>query len=308
MTGNKQARVGTRDLVYDLAFAPTSADDGICYAARRSGLYRSSDSGRHWHTLYDSLELSTSLMTSAVAVAPDFADDSLLLAGIKGGILRTADDGQSWRVMLLPPPAPLVTTVVFSPSFPEDGTVLIGTFEDGIFCSTDRGVQWAAWNFGLLDLSVYGIAFSPDFARDQTVFAGTESGVFKSTNGGRSWRAVPFPSEAAPAVSLAVSDGGRILVGTEANGLFSSYDNGQNWERLAAAAIPDVVNVIMPGFPGQNSIAILLDTAILYSDDKGQTWQTWAELEHPAATMAGSLAKDIVLVGTTEGRILRLSN
>ena len=41
----------TQDLVYALAASPNFDQDGVCFAARRSGLYRSEDGGRTWQDL-----------------------------------------------------------------------------------------------------------------------------------------------------------------------------------------------------------------------------------------------------------------
>ena len=67
-----------------------------------------------------------------------------------------------------------------------------------MYRSADRGQNWARWNFGLFDLRVLALAVSPDFSHDETVFAGTETGIYVSKSGGRSWRPLPFPDEAAP--------------------------------------------------------------------------------------------------------------
>ena len=80
---------------------------------------------------------------------------------------------------------------------------LAGTLEDGVFSSTDRGGRWGAWNFGLFDLNVLCLALSPTWTRDETVYAGTETGLYRSTNGGRAWRHSGFPSELAPALCIA---------------------------------------------------------------------------------------------------------
>jgi photosystem II stability/assembly factor-like uncharacterized protein len=209
---------------------------------------------------------------------------------------------------LFPPPAPLITAFAWSPNFTQDGTILAGTFEDGLFCSTDRGEQWAAWNFGLLDLSVYAIAMSPDFAADQVVFVATESGIFRSANGGRSWRAVPFPSDSVPVVSLVTLGNDKILAGTDADGLFHSGDGGYTWDRLAAGAIEGVVNAILPRFPDSNSITILLDSRIVRSPNGGQTWHIWAEIDESATAIAGSPQTGTLFVGTVNGQIVRLSD
>ena len=43
------------NFVYSIAVSPTFAQDGICFAAQQSGLYRSVDSGKSWQTAYLSL-------------------------------------------------------------------------------------------------------------------------------------------------------------------------------------------------------------------------------------------------------------
>jgi photosystem II stability/assembly factor-like uncharacterized protein len=256
--------------------------------------------------MYDTLNQGKSLLTTAVVVSPNFGHDRLILAGAKGGIMRTDDDGKNWRAMLFPPPAPLITTMVASPNFAQDGLVLVGTAEDGVFCSTDYGMHWKARNFGLLDLSVFSIALSLHFSDDQTAYAGTESGLFKSTNGGRSWRAVPFPTSATPVISLAVL-GQCIFAGTEAHGLYASSDDGQTWERQDAAAIPNMVNAILPHFPdSQDDVTLLLDTKILTSYDQGRTWSLWVDLGQPASVIAASAPAHAALVGTISGHIWRV--
>ena len=46
-----------QDITYALATSPTFAQDGICFAARGSGLYRSDDGGVTWQSVYGTLEL-----------------------------------------------------------------------------------------------------------------------------------------------------------------------------------------------------------------------------------------------------------
>jgi len=181
-----------QEIVYDLAVSPDFEEDGLCFAARASGLYRSEDGGRSWQDAYASLELSAALTTSVVVVSPGFETDRSVFAGVPGGVLRSADAGQSWQVASFPPPAPFVSSLVISPNYARDGTLFVGTLEDGVFRSGDRGTHWAAWNFGLLDLNVLALGVSPDYGRDETLFAGPERGIFRRRNGGRAWREVDF--------------------------------------------------------------------------------------------------------------------
>ena len=144
------------DIVYSLCASPDFAKDGVCFSARGSGLYRSDDGGDTWHSAYDALNLEAPLATLVVALSPDFPSNQGVYAGVPGGILRSSDGGKSWFVETLRPPPPVVSSLVISPNFAQDGVLLAGTNEDGVFRSADRGRHWSAWNFGLLDLNARG--------------------------------------------------------------------------------------------------------------------------------------------------------
>lgn len=288
-----------QDTVYALAAGP----DGLCYAGRASGLYRSTDYGANWVFAYETLESETPLTTTSVALAADGS----VFAGVNGGVLRSSDGGVTWYGSGLSTPPPLVTALVVSPDYEQDGLILAGTAEDGVFSSADRGVNWSPWNFGLIDLNVYSLALSPDFAHDQTAYAGTETGIFRSTNGGRAWRGLPFPIDAAPILSLAAAPDGRLFAGTEHSGLYASTDRGATWQRVdAAGPITGGVNSIVLLPP---HLWLLLDDRVLMSPDHGATWQ-----HEPAYTLdVQGLALAVIpgtpvrlLVGLAEGGVQRL--
>ncbi len=309
-----------QDVTYALACSPGFAQDGLCFAARASGLYRSADGGRTWQSAYTALSLTSPLPTMAVAVSPDFASDRTVLAGVEGGILRSDDRGRHWETVSQPSPPPVITSLAISPHYAHDGLALAGTVEDGVFRSTDKGRQWAAWNFGLLDLNVLCIALSPRFAEDETVFIGAETGIFRSANGGRSWREVAFPTELAPVLSLAISSDharpGALFAGTEAHGLFRSDDGGQTWARLGENVIAEAVNqiILSPNFANSATpdVLALLSEALLISHDGGQTWSDWKaglDLTLGATCVAaprGLASRAPMLIGRVEGGVLRL--
>ena len=236
----------TPDLTYALAASSNFDRDEVCYAARRSGLYRSEDGGRSWQDAYACLGLAAPLATLAVATSGES-----VFAGVSGGVLRSFDGGATWLTTPLPPPPPVVSGLVLSPDYARDGTVLAATVEDGVFRSGDRGSQWESWNFGLLDLDVYSIAISPAFgdplgssglgsSGDETLYVGTETGIFRSTNGGRAWREVGFDTDLAPVLSLALSPDyardGCLYAGTASQGLYCSGDRGRTWARIGESA------------------------------------------------------------------------
>ena len=100
-------------------------------------------------------------------------------------------------------------------------------------------------NSGLLDLTALSVAISPRFAEDRTAFVGTASGLYRSRNGGRSWREVVLgvvgEQEAMAVQVLAVSPNfGQdklVLAGTEAHGLLRSDDGGARF-----AAVPELAD------------------------------------------------------------------
>jgi hypothetical protein len=228
------------------------------------------------------------------------------------------DGGASWLIESLPSPPPVVSALVVSPHYANDGTVLAATVEDGVFRSGDRGSQWESWNFGLLDLDVYSLAISPAFGEDETLYVGTETGIFRSTNGGRAWREVGFNTDLAPVLSLVLSPGYAqdecLYAGTASNGLYRSGDRGRTWERVGADVLSEDVNVVLlsPAYPAVRSLRVMRADALLVSRDGGLTWEPWQEgldLGPGAASVAAPLGLAPgapLLVGLLDGRVLRV--
>ncbi len=162
------------------------------FAARASGLYYSPD-GQSWRLATETLDFQQAYSATAVAAIVTDTGTLSIFMGLAGGLLLSKDGGKSWKSANLPNPPPVISSLVISPNFWRDGVLLAGTLEDGVLRTADQGNNWHTWNFGLLDLSVMSLAISPRYYEDETVFAGTESGLFRSTNGGRAWREVESP-------------------------------------------------------------------------------------------------------------------
>lgn len=131
---------------------------------------------------------------------------------------------------------------------------------DGLWKSSDGGKTWA--NVGLVNSKHIGrIVFDP--TNDQVVFAasagplygpGGDRGVFKSTDGGRTWRNVLPGNEDTGANDVVVShENPKIMYaamyqrrrstccmngGGPGSGVYKSLDGGETWARLAVPGFP----------------------------------------------------------------------
>jgi len=301
------ALAGADDAPYALAASPAYARDGVCFAACGSGFYRSRDGGERWERLRNTPEA----LTTAVVASPDFANDQSVYAAVKGGVLRSSDAGDTWFTAGFPAPPPVFSALVASPDFERDGFLLAGTMEDGVFSSTDRGARWEAWNFGLFDLNVLCLALSPAWTDDETVFAGAETDLYRSANGGRAWRPSGFPSELAPALSIACFEDGRgaaqLLVGTESNGLLASLDQGETWAQVGEGLISGAVNQLHVAQEADGGLALCALTAdgVLRSDDFGRSWSHLIRTDGIPTAMLP--LGDFVLLGVQGVGVMRLA-
>ncbi|MDF1513236.1 MAG: hypothetical protein P1S60_05460 [Anaerolineae bacterium] len=309
MTENPESENPQPDLVYALTCLPES---DICFAARGSGLYRSTDAGITWQSVYDELEFQGPLPTTSIILSPDMHIEPSAFAGVPGGVMQSMDAGETWQATAIATPPPLVSAMAISPNYVEDGVIFLGTAEDGVFRSANRGGSWSRWNFGLLDLAAYCFGVSPNYAEDETLYVGVESGLFCSTNGGRAWREVDLPVGYDPVVSLALSPSfgtdGILFAGTENQGLLQSIDQGRSWIRVSHGVIHQSVNGILlsPDFPLHPTILILHDDILLLSRDEGKTW---APLEVELADItacyapAGLEPGATIMVGLLDGSV-----
>lgn len=226
--------------------------------------------------------LSEALRAAAITAAaapPTYPHHNLIMVGSVDGIARSIDGGQTWSSATLSQPSQ-VSQIVLSPEFESNGIAFAATLEDGVLRTTDYGVRWHSWNFGLLDLETLALAVSPNFAEDETVFAATGTGLFRSINGGRAWRELPFAGEgpeaeeALPLSGVAMTRD-MVAVATESKGVFYSRDGGDTWFKRNAFRGGQTFTLAASG----DGTRLLLATpaAIALSADSGATWQRIAK-------------------------------
>lgn len=231
-----------------------------------------------------------------VAVEGDYANPNVFYFGaVAGGVWKTTDAGTYWEC---------VSDGYFNTSSigalavaPSDSNVIYaGTGEttiridvshgDGVYKSTDAGRTWR--HMGLADtrhigkirvdptnpdvvyVAALGHAFGPN----------AERGVYKSADGGASWRKVLFKSEQAGAVDLSIDATNpriiyasiwqayrsfwQIASGGPDSGLWQSTDGGETWADLSDR----------PGLPKG------LKGKIGVAASPAQAGRVWALIEH----------------------------
>jgi photosystem II stability/assembly factor-like uncharacterized protein len=224
-----------------IACLSVAADDVL--ALSTAAVHRSVDAGATWSTV------------SAGQPAPPHytlaRTDRSLFVGGASGLFRLRDAGRSWRHVLS-------DAAVSSLAAATDRTLLAGTDTDGILRSEDGGDTWASGNPGLLDLNVLCLTDG---------FAGTATGLYRSGNGGRSWREIPLPCGAA-AVECASAVDRLVVVGTDAAGAFVSADAGRTWSPVD---VPEaaITAVAVDGA----RMAIAAPQRVYLSGDRGATWR-----------------------------------
>ncbi|MGB6686734.1 MAG: glycoside hydrolase [Terracidiphilus sp.] len=245
---------------------------------------------------------------SAVAGVPD--NPNVYYFGTPGGgIWKTTDAGHVWRPIFDEEHVASIGALAVAPS--DSKTIYAGTGEqtpgNGIYKSTDEGDTWT--HAGLEDTrfiqAVIVDPHNPDIAIAGANSIGvyvfsrpaptrtfsTARGVFKSDDGGKTWRQTLKNDETAgvfdltddpdnPSVlyaSLYVPASGSKESGTEANSLiYKSTDEGSTWQPLATKGLPEKDRgrlgiVVAPGTNGQRIYAIM-DQGFFRSDDGGATW------------------------------------
>lgn len=251
------------------AVAVDPANPPVIYAGGRQ-LARSTNGGRTWETT-----LASGVDVSGLAVVP--GNPSTVLAAAYSQFLRSADGGRTW---VSTPFSVGVGSVVADPGSP--GTAY---FTDGLGLhkTTDAGVSWflsgplvngQPVTFGRLGLS------------GGTLYLDTGSLIFRSDDGGGSWR----QTGSAPAgVSLdkaflvdPSSPSTLYLAGL--GGLYRSPDSGATWRRLTGG-LPQLPSRETLGFsslaasPSRPGLlyAGTYDHGVAKSADGGAHWDIGVE-------------------------------
>jgi photosystem II stability/assembly factor-like uncharacterized protein len=240
--------------------------------AASGGIWKTIDGGVHWEPIFDAQPVSS---IGALAIAP--SNPNIVWAGtgepwirshisVGQGIYKSVDAGKTWTLMGLEKTG-RISRIVIDPKNPD--VVLVGAL---------------------------GHAYGPQ----------PERGVFRTTDGGKTWERVLFTDENSGCAHVEMDPNNSQVVfagmwpleihtwgrasGGPGSGLFKSTDGGVTWKRLSGNGLPTrttgkVVLAIAPG--NSRRVYALIETGdgvpvngketdrgkLWRSDDAGETWR-----------------------------------
>jgi photosystem II stability/assembly factor-like uncharacterized protein len=247
----------------------------------------------------------------AIAGVPS-QPDLFYMGAVDGGIWKSTNYGLTWKNIsdgTLPGSSTSIGALAVAPSNPK--VIYAGTGEadirgdmitgDGVFRSADGGKTWHA--AGLADTHTT-MALVVDPRDANVVYAasmghvfvpGPNRGVFKTTDGGKTWKKALFVNDSTGAVDLVMDPKNpdvlyaatwqayrkhyRLSSGGEGSGIYKSTDGGAHWtnisrnQGLPRALLGKIGVAVAPSSPNIVYATIQAkDGGVFRSSDAGQTW------------------------------------
>jgi photosystem II stability/assembly factor-like uncharacterized protein len=235
--------------------------------------------------------------------------NTFYFGAVAGGVWKTTDGGDTWQPLTDGTPISSVGAIAVAPS--NHDIIYVGTGEaaprgnmtygDGVYKSVDGGKTWS--HIGLKDTRQIGALIVDPNNPDTVLVAAlghafgpnAERGVFRTTDGGRSWTKVLYKDENTGAIDVGFDPHNSRIVyaalwqarrqpwnfssGGPGSGLYRSSDGGVSWKQLTGNGLPSGILgrmhvSVSPADSKRIYAMIEAEQGGLYrSDDGGETWK-----------------------------------
>jgi len=235
--------------------------------------------------------------------------DTYYFGAVSGGVWKTTNGGLTWEPLTDKEKFASVGAIAVAPS--DANVIYVGTGEaclrgnisygNGVYKSVDAGKTWA--HLGLDDTRhIARVAVDPRDANVVFIAAmghaygpNTERGVYKSVDGGKTWKKVLYKDENTGATDLAVDPSNAHVIyaamyqarrspwgfesGGPGSGLYKSTDGGEIWKQLTGHGLPSGslgrIGVAVSGADPDRVYALIeaKEGGLYRSDDGGDTWK-----------------------------------
>jgi photosystem II stability/assembly factor-like uncharacterized protein len=151
--------------------------------------------------------------------------------GVSGALYKSRDAGASWSA--IGPDTGLTNQNVNALAFdPNDSQTVYAATAAGVFQSTDAGDHWSLLGPGPGG-AIPSLSIDPQDSR--IIYAGVAArGVYKSTDGGRTWSAknngiTDLNTSSQAKLPIDPTNPNILYFGTNDGGVFQTLDGGENW-------------------------------------------------------------------------------
>ncbi|MBI4535063.1 MAG: T9SS type A sorting domain-containing protein [Ignavibacteriae bacterium] len=233
-------------------------------ASYTSGVYRSTDGGTTWVQVNSGLMFSSAL---GMAVNP-LSGDLFVSSGAR--IYRSTTNGENWVAQ--------DSTTFLSGAWRlvvnNQGILFAApNSSDSLRRSSDDGLTWRAAHNGLPQGGTQELRIH---ANGDIYICMRNNWVFRSSDNGENWTALPRPFPPLPYVdadAIAFGSGSEIYVGDDGWGFFKSTDGGSSWEQLNSGLPNQYVWALAVSNRG-HLFAGLASDGVYRSTDGGAQWDS----------------------------------
>ena len=173
---------------------------------------------------------------ASIALHP--TNPNIVYVASNEAVYKTRDGGSTWEKFPIFS-SRRVTTLAIDPQLP--ATAYAGTMGDAVYKSPDGGQHWLPHNVGLKEHVSYVNQFVFHPERNETIYLATTVGVFRTTDGGRTWdEQMAGMKEVHIVVALAMDPKNpRVLYAGTTGGAYRSVDGAATWQKVNSGLIPE---------------------------------------------------------------------